>query len=53
MISEMSWCNILRREGSDYYVNNFPSTFVDFHFKKSTQEIISSYVYPCPQNLQL
>ena len=40
-------------EEQDYFVNNFPGTSVDFHFKKFTQEIISSYVDPCPQNLQL
>ena len=48
VISEMSWCNILRRAGSDYYVNDFPGTFADFHFKKFIQEIISSYADPCP-----
>ena len=30
IISEMSWCNVLRRGGSDYRVNNFPVTFVEF-----------------------
>ena len=40
VISEMFWCNILRRAGSDYYVNNFPGTFVDFRLKKFIQEII-------------
>ena len=48
VISEMSWCNILRRAVSDYYVNDFPGTFVDFRFKKFIQEIISSYAGPCP-----
>ena len=36
----MFWCNALRRASSNYCVNNFPGTFVDFHFKKFTQEII-------------
>ena len=44
----MSWCNILRRAGSDYYVNDFSGTFADFRFKKFIQEIISSYADPCP-----
>ena len=48
IISEMSWCNVLRRAGSDCCVNNFPVTFVDFCFKKFTQEIICSFVEPCP-----
>ena len=48
IISEMSWRNILGREGSDYYVNDFADTFVGFRFKKYTQEISSSYVDPCP-----
>ena len=48
IIGEMSWCYVLRRADSDYCVNNFPGTFVDFRFKKFTQEIISSYVDPCP-----
>ena len=47
IISEMSWCNVLRSAGSDYCTNNFPGTFVDFHFKRFTQEIISSYDVPC------
>ena len=47
-MSEMSWCNILRRLGSDYYVNDFPGTFVDFLFKTYTQKISSSYADPCP-----
>ena len=47
-ISEMSWCNVLRRADLDYCVNNFPGTFVDFRLKKFTQEIISSYIDPCP-----
>ena len=47
-ISEMSECNVLRRAGSDSCVNNLPGTFVDFRFKKFTQEIISSYAGPCP-----
>ena len=47
VISEMSWCNVLRKADSNYYVNNFPCTFVDFRFKKFTQETISSYADPC------
>ena len=43
--NEMSWCNVLWRKGSGYYENDFPGTFVDFCFKKFTQEIISSYAY--------
>ena len=43
----MSWCNDLRRADSDYCVNNFPGTFVEFRFKKSTQEIVSSYADQC------
>ena len=49
----MFWCNALRRASSNYCVNNFPGTFVDFDFKRFTQEIISSYVDSCPENLQL
>ena len=41
--SEMSCCNVLWKAGSGYYVNDFPGSFVDFCFKKFTQEIISSY----------
>ena len=37
IISEMSWSNILRRAGSDYYVNDFPGTLVDFRSEKFTQ----------------
>ena len=44
----MSMCNVLRRTGSNSCVNNLPGTFVDFRFKKFTQEIISSYVGSCP-----
>ena len=45
----MSWCNVLRRAGSDYCVNdNFPGTFTDLCIKVFTQEKISSYVDPCP-----
>ena len=40
-------CNVLRRAGSDYCVNNFPGTFADCRFKKLTQEIISSYADSC------
>ena len=37
----MSWCNVLRRAGSDYCVNdNFPGTFVNFCLKIFTQERI-------------
>ena len=44
IISELSWCNVLWRAGSNYYANdNFPGTFVDFRLKKFTQERISSY----------
>ena len=43
----MSWCNVLRRAGSDYYVNdNFPGIFADFRLKIFTQEKISSYGDP-------
>ena len=48
MISEMSLFNIIRETGSDYYVNDFPGTFVGFSFKKFTQEIMRSYANPCP-----
>ena len=35
----MSWCNVLRRAGSDYSVNdNFPGTFADFYLKMFTPE---------------
>ena len=48
-MSEMSLCNLLRRAGSDYPVNdNFPGTFADFRLKIFTQEKISSYGDPCP-----
>ena len=34
IISEMSWCNDLRRAGSGYCVNdNFPGTFVDVRLR--------------------
>ena len=50
----MFWCNVLRRAGSDYCVNDIsPGTFADFRLKIFTQEKISSYGDPCPQNLQL
>ena len=50
----MSWCNVLRRAGSDYCVNdNFPGTFTDFYLKIFTQEKMSSYPDPCLKNLQL
>ena len=45
----MSWCNVLRRTGSDYCVNDdFPGTFADFILTIFTQEKISSYGDPCP-----
>ena len=47
IISEMSWCYVFQRAGSNYCVSNFTGTFVDFCFKKFTQEIICSYVDPC------
>ena len=35
----MSWCNVLRRAGSDYCANyNFPGVFADFRLKMFTQE---------------
>ena len=50
----MSWCNVLRRAGSDYCVSDInPGTFADFCLKIFTQEKISSYGDPSPQNLQL
>ena len=53
-MSEMSWYNVLRRVGSDYRVNDIsPGTFADFRFKIFTQEKISLYGDPCPENLQL
>ena len=42
----MFWCNVLRRAGVDYCVNDIPRTFVDFRFKKFTQDIISLYPDP-------
>ena len=54
IISEMSWCNVLQRAGSDYCVYDyFPGPFVDFCIKIFIQERISSYVDPCPQDMQL
>ena len=45
----MSCCNVLRRAGSDYCVNdNFPGTFAEFCLKIVTQEKISSYGDSCP-----
>ena len=45
----MSLCNVLRRAGSEYCVNdNFPGTLVDFRLKIFTQEKISIYADPCP-----
>ena len=47
-MSEMSWCNLLRRAVSDYCGNdNFPGTFADFHLKIFTQEIYSRYLLKC------
>ena len=43
----ISWCNIPQKAGSDYYVNEFSCFFIDFSFKKFTQEIISSNAGPC------
>ena len=41
----MSWCNVLRRAGSDYCVNdNFPGMYADFRLKSFTQEKISSCI---------
>ena len=48
-MSEMSCCNLLRRAGSEYCLNdNFPDTFADFLLKIFTQEETSSYGDPCP-----
>ena len=57
-MSEMSWCNVLRRVGSDYCVNDISQgTFADFSLKIFTQErkiftkdiySISSHGDPCP-----
>ena len=45
----MSGCNVLRRAGSDYCVNdNSPGTLGDFGLKIFTKEKISSYGHPCP-----
>ena len=39
--SEMSWCNVLQRAGSDFWETyNFPGTFAHFHFMIFTQERI-------------
>ena len=49
IISDMSWCNVLQRAGSDYCVNdNFPGTFADFRLKIFNLEKISSCGDPCP-----
>ena len=53
IISEISWCNVLRRAGSDYCVllritDNFPGTFACFRLKIFTEEKISSYGDQCP-----
>ena len=53
-MSEMSRCIVLQNAGSDYCVNdNFLGTFANFCLKIFTQEQITSYGDPCPQNLQL
>ena len=50
-MSEMSWCNLLRRAVSDYCGNdNFPGTFADFHLKIFTQDIYSNAVVKVPCN---
>ena len=44
IISEISWCYVLQRAGSDYCVNdNFPGTFTDFCLQIFTQKKITSY----------
>ena len=44
----MSWRNVLRKAGLDYYANgNFPGTFTDFCLKIFTLEKITSYGDPC------
>ena len=44
---KMFWCNVLRRAGSDYCVNDIsPGSFADFRLKIFTQEKISSYGDP-------
>ena len=41
--------NVLRRVGSDYYVNDIiPGIFAGFRSMIFTQEKISSYSDPCP-----
>ena len=45
----MPSCNVLRRAGSDYCVNDMsPDIFADFCLKIFTQGKISSYGDPCP-----
>ena len=45
----MSWCNVLRRAGSDYCVHDIsPGIFADFGLQIITQEKVSSYGDPCP-----
>ena len=45
----MSFPNVLRSAGSDYYVNDIsPGTFADFRLKIFTQAKISLYGDPCP-----
>ena len=47
-MSEMSWCNLLRRAVSNYCGNdNFPGTFADFRLKIFTEEIYSRYLLKC------
>ena len=41
-MSEISWCNVIRRAGSSYRVNdNFPGTFPDSCLKIFPQKKIS------------
>ena len=50
----MSWCNALRRTGSDFCAtDNFQGTFAHFCVVTFTQKRIIKYVHPYPQNLQL
>ena len=48
MISEISWCNVLRGAGSDCVNDNFSGTFADLRLKIFTQEKNSSYGDLCP-----
>ena len=38
IISEMSWCNVLQKPGSNYCVNNFPGIFADFRLRNLTKK---------------